>query len=96
MNWRNPDIEVPTNDQVVWVMLKPHKWRDSLIDSLQSVAIYCGEVSRTDKVCVVNNCDELGWGWKIWVIKDEQQCPDVIAWMPLEEMGSPQFYSSNI
>ena len=103
MNWRDPKIEMPRQGQYVWLYLRPHKDRGSLIKSAASTQIVCGEVAYYsygdfgERYCVIHNYDELGSGsisWHLGLLPDEYSYnqEDGIAWIPVEEMSYPKFY----
>ncbi len=97
MNWRNPKEELPEDDQLVWVMLEPHKNRGSLLESALSIEIVAGYVcySNNLKNVVVNNNDELGMGAVCYHLKYdiEDYYPEniAIAWLPINEMEFPKW-----
>ena len=95
LNWRNPEKELPTDGQRVWVMLEPHKDRGSLFASAMSIEVCCGEVSWCNEgvECRVFNVDELGLGDISWVLRGELDGYDTraIAWLPVDEMPLPKF-----
>lgn len=95
INWRNPKKELPSEGELVWVMLEPHKNRGSLLASTMSIEIVCGEVSYgRDGSCVVFNHDELGQGNIGWLLNESKYHWETkaIAWIPINEMTLPNFY----
>lgn len=99
MKWRNPKEELPKQDDVVWVMLKPHKWRGSNEESIQSIQIVCGNVNiyENGDVFVLNH-DELGLGsqcYELFLAKDSERDSVyndfAVAWAALEDMGLPSW-----
>lgn len=100
MKWKAFEEPWPEIGQWIWVMTKPHKHRgNTLSESARSIEIKCGEFVRNDDgQPFVENCDELGGGWEYWAIWDydyegDIHDQDLIAWMPVEEMPLPDFYS---
>ena len=95
MNWRNPEKELPKNNSVVWIMLEPHKDRDTLLDSASSIEIVCGWASTHEGICRVDNMDELGSGgisWYLTLPEDFRYDESYgMAWLPVEEMLFPNW-----
>ena len=98
MKWRNPENEMPKQNQMVWIMLEPHKDRDTLQESAASIEIVAGEVCYDygKKHCRVENFDELGRGSVSWYLGElpEDFLYDEsygIAWLPVEEMIYPNW-----
>lgn len=96
MRWRNPRKERPYEDQLVWVMLYPHKHRGALKDSLASVEIVCGWAYRHGKHFRVENKDELGMGCIEWLVDRTEasyyQFEEVIAWIPADDLPLPDWF----
>jgi hypothetical protein len=93
VNWRNPDQELPAEGQLVFVMLDPHKWRGSMLDSAASIMIVGGWYRHGR----VENNDEIGEGSQCYLLnpKDESSYYSrAIAWIPVEEMAFPKFKES--
>lgn len=95
MRWRNPNEEMPEPNQIVWVMVEPHKDRGSLLKSAPSIEVACGWVSySTEGKCRVDNADELGHGaigWQLGGKNEYGYDPFAIAWLPVEEMPLPSW-----
>lgn len=97
MRWRDPKTELPDQDQIVWVLLAPHKPRGTLRESARSIRIVCGEANFYPQgVCVVESYDELGTGNEAWVLRFRRgnDCDpyrdQALAWMPVDEMLLPE------
>jgi hypothetical protein len=90
MKWRNPKNELPKDGQKVWALLAPRKNRGSLMDSMMSMQIVCGETSHASdgSSCRVDNGDELGQGNISWYLTGRPDYAEetVLAWLPVEEM----------
>lgn len=94
MNWRNPKNALPQDGQMVWIMLRPHKYKGNLLASAPSIEIVAGETYRPNSKDVrIENNDELGMGSISWVLKGEKSLygEDAIAWLPVEEMIYPEW-----
>lgn len=95
MNWCNPKENLPTDNQMVWVMLEPHKNRGRLLDSSPSIEIVCGWTSHdNDGSCRVENEDELGLGNISWYLVSKGKSYseyNAIAWLPVNEMVLPRW-----
>lgn len=99
MKWRNPEKELPEDNAIVWVMMAPHKYRGSFLQSAASIIIQCGTVnySNDGKTVFVDNCDEQGLGSVCWCLKqpcnpENYRYEDIaIAWLPVDEMIYPEW-----
>lgn len=97
MSWRNPANELPEDNQIVWIMLAPHKDRGGLVASAPSIEIVCGWAYRSGNgLCRVENMDELGLGslgWYLGELPDDFRYDEApaIAWLPVDEMGYPDW-----
>jgi hypothetical protein len=100
MNWRDPKKQLPENNQLVWIMLEPHKRRGGLLESAPSIEIVCGWAntcnSRARLVCRIENMDELGSGgigWFLGELPNDFGYNESygIAWLPVEEMPFPSW-----
>lgn len=98
MKWRNPEAEMPENNQIVWVMLEAHKDRGSLEESGPSIEIVCGWAFSFPEhnYCRIENMDELGHGgigWHLGKLPDgwDYTEPHAVAWMPVNEMVYPDW-----
>jgi hypothetical protein len=93
--WKDPKEELPNSEQLVWIMLAPHKWRDSMENSMQSIQIVCGEIERTNEYCHVVNHDELGYGSERWALFDASDdfstYQKAIAWVSADKMPLPNW-----
>lgn len=103
MRWRNPAVELPEQNQKVWVMLEPHKERGTLLESAEAIEILCGETEwRPDmEECRVTNGDELGYGNLAWYLASDIEANDpyrryAMAWMPVEEMPLPIWWKTTV
>lgn len=94
MHWRNPQKEKPELNQIVWVMLYPHKNRGTLKESAPSIQICCGWTCFSSSGnWRVENMDELGLGGISWEPYQDFSMADsiILAWLPLDEMSLPSF-----
>ena len=96
MKWRNPKKELPKDGDIVWIMLKPHKDRGSLINSSPSIEIVCGwAYSNSKGAVIIDNNDELGMGSVMWDLRLPEGEYTIhglaIGWMPVEEMIYPSY-----
>lgn len=92
VRWRDPENELPEDNEIIWAMLEPHKNRGSLLKSAPSIQIVCGWASVHGDECSIENADELGWGSVSWKLKSKEYYGGdtrAIAWVPLEEMTLP-------
>lgn len=92
-NWKNPKEELPERGKLVAVLIEPHKFKDTLKNSLQSSIIYFGISDYgKDGKCTINNCDELGSGdirWQFeWNNHSEEQA---VAWSYVDDTNLPNF-----
>lgn len=90
-----PENEIPTNNQVVWVMFYPHKFRGSMEESVESIEIACGTCEHYDEDIIVVNSDEIGEGTQEWALiksaRRNRYNRHILAWLPLEELALPQY-----
>ena len=93
LNWKNPKKELPNKGKLVAVMIEPHKFKDSIKDSLKSSVIYFGTASVLgDGSCRIDNDDELGRGGISWSFDDSPYEEDkAVAWAYIDERGLPNF-----
>lgn len=97
MNWRNPEVEMPRQGQLVFTMMDPHKWRGTLFTSASSIEIRAGQAFFYAGICRIETFDEYGTGLEAWYLgKLPEDFLDReahgIAWIPVEEMSFPNWY----
>lgn len=97
MDWRNPNITLPEDGDVVFILLQHGKKHGA-----QSLEIYSGttcwyDVPCAGRACYVENNDDIGNGWQKWYLKADHDDPliwdsqEALAWMPASEFDLPDW-----
>lgn len=92
MNWRNPKKELPKENQTIWGMVEPHKWRGSMLGSACSIQIvsglyWSGRLENNDEY----GCGSIGWNLDPKKHSFHGDSGIIIAWLPIEEMPLPEY-----
>jgi hypothetical protein len=92
--WKNPKNELPTDGEIVWVMIQ--HWKKHTPMSLE---IYCGETefSIDRSTCTVNTNDMTGKGsWSVYLTRSFAESTEQgIAWCNAKALPIPSFIETD-